>query len=181
MIWLDDSEIAVLKEHDVKIAHCPSSNMKISSGILPYPKLKEAGLTLTIATDGAASNNNLDMLEEMKMAALLQKVSTMDPEMLSAEEAFAMGTINGAKALDLNCGEIKEGAWADMILVDLNHVRLVPNHSLIPNLVYSSHGSAIHTTICDGQVLMHNGVVDDEEEVKAEASRMAQELLDKLQ
>mgnify|MGYP001158320633 CR=1 FL=1 len=180
MIWLDDSEIAVLQEHDISIAHCPSSNMKISSGILPYPKLKEAGLNLTIATDGAASNNNLDMLEEMKTAALLQKVATMNPEMLPAEEAFQMGTLNGAKALDLNCGEIKEGAWADMILVDLNHVRLVPNHCLIPNLVYSSHASAIHTTICDGQVLMHDGKVDDEEEVKAEATRMAQMLIDKL-
>ena len=181
MIWLDDSEIAVLQDHNVSIAHCPSSNMKISSGVLPYPKLKEAGLNLTIATDGAASNNNLDMLEEMKTAALLQKVTTRNPEMLPAEETFVMGTRNAAKALDLNCGEIQEGAWADMILVDLNHVRLVPNHCLIPNLVYSSHASAIHTTICDGQVLMHDGKVDDEEEVKAEATRMAQRLLDQVQ
>jgi 5-methylthioadenosine/S-adenosylhomocysteine deaminase len=107
------------------------------------------------------------MIEEMKIASLLQKVNTMDCLALPADEVFEWATCNGAKVFGLDCGTVHEGGLADLILVDLNDINLIPNHNLISNMVYAANGNCVHTTICDGKVVMHNRVVPGEKEIIA--------------
>ena len=164
-IWLDDNEIALLKKHNVTIVYNPASNMKLASGVLPYEKLTKAGVRVCLGTDGSASNNNLDMFEEMKLATLLQKSTDCNPTVLPAKECFETATLNGAKSLGLNCGTIKEGELADLLLIDLNNTKLNPNYNLVSNLVYSATGDCVDTTICNGKILMHNKIVKGEEEI----------------
>ncbi|HDY75588.1 MAG TPA: amidohydrolase [Candidatus Marinimicrobia bacterium] len=175
--WVTDEEIQLLADHDVGVVHCPTSNMKLASGVFPYQRLNDAGIRIGLATDGAASNNNLDMLDEMKIAALLQKSVTGDPTKLSADEVFHMGTEGSASLLDLNMGRIGVGKSADMILVDLRNIHLIPNHHLIANLVYSAHSGCIDTTIARGKILMENGVVEGEKEVIEQFSRCVERLI----
>ncbi|MCH7613789.1 MAG: amidohydrolase [Candidatus Marinimicrobia bacterium] len=175
--WVSDEEIQLLADHDVGVVHCPTSNMKLASGVFPFQRLKDAGLRIGLATDGAASNNNVDMLDEMKIAALLQKSFTGDPTKLSAEEVFYMGTEGSASLFDLNMGRIEVGKSADMLLVDLGNIHLIPNHHLIANLVYSAHSGCIDTTIARGKILMENGVVEGEEEVIEQFSQCVERLI----
>lgn len=176
-IWLNDREIEILKKYDVKTVRCPASSMKLASGVLPYHKMKKAGLTIALGTDGCASNNNLNMFEEMKFAALLEKLHSNDPTAMPAKEAFDLATINGAKAFNLDCGEIKEGNTADLLLVDLKNIHLNPRHNLISNLVYAAHGNCVDTTICDGKILMENGKVEGEEDIIEKANEVALNLI----
>lgn len=173
VIHVRDEEIDLLARHRVKVVHNPVSNMKLASGHFPYLRLKQAGVDLSLGTDGASSNNNLCMLEEMKIASLQAKLLHEDPTALPAETAFSMATSRGASALGLDCGEIAEGKLADCVLVDLNNPRLVPGYNLIDDLVYSADSSCIDTVICDGKVLMQNGRVDGEESIIAEARAYA--------
>lgn len=175
-IWLDEKEIDILTERNVKIAHNPASNMKLSSGILPYEKMKDK-LSITLGTDGCASNNNLDMFEEMKIASLLQKLNSEDPTAMPAQEAYDMATINGSKTFNLNCGSVKEGKLADLILVDLKNINLIPNHNLISNLVYSANGNCVDTVICNGKILMQGKSVEGEEEIIKKANEFANKLI----
>jgi len=177
VIWMNEREMQILKEHNVKIAHNPTSNMKLCSGFFPYKELKKYDLSIALGTDGCASNNNLDMLEEMKVAALLHKIKNDDTTIMSANEAYKMATINGAKIFNLDCGEIKEGTLADLILVNLNDVNLIPNHNLISNLVYSANRSCIDTVICDGKILMQKGEVEGEEEIVTKVSEVVKKLM----
>ena len=172
-IWLDDREIELLEEHDVKLVYNPTSNMKLASGVFPYTKIADRDLTVVLGTDGCASNNNLDMLEEMKFAALLQKMDNDDPTVLSAHDVFQLATAAPARVFNINSGSIEEGKVADLILVDLDDIHLVPNHQLIPNMVYSANGSCVDTTICDGKILMRNKKVEGEEEVLERAKEVA--------
>ncbi|MDR2873466.1 MAG: amidohydrolase [Methanobrevibacter sp.] len=158
-VWLSDREIDIIKKHNVKVSHNPASNMKLASGISPVAKLLDKKVCLSVGTDGAASNNNLDMFEEIKIASLLQKVNTLNPKVLNAEEAFKSITINGAKTLGLEneIGSIEVGKKADIILVDTIIPNLTPNtNSLISHLIYSANGSNVDTTICNGEILMEN-------------------------
>ncbi len=177
-IWLDDKEIDILAKNNVKVVHNPVSNMKLSSGVFPYNKLS-GKLNIALGTDGCASNNNLDMFEEMKFASLLQKLETNDPTSLPAQEVFDMATVNGAKVFGLDCGEIKEGKLADLLLIDLKNVSVVPGHNLISNLVYSANGSCVDTTICNGKILMQNRKVIGEEEILEKANEIAMKLTKK--
>ncbi len=176
-VWINEKEIQILKKNDVKIAHNPVSNMKLSSGVFPYALMKKTGLNISLGTDGCASNNNLDMIEEMKVASVLQKLNSNDPTLLSAKEVFDMATINGAKAFNLNCGKIEEGKLADLLLVDLKKPFMTPLHNLISNVVYSANGSCVDTTICDGKILMQNGKVEGEEEIIEKAAETAKDLV----
>ena len=173
VIWVNDSEIELLQEHDVKIIYNPTSNMKLSSGIFPYSKMKSAKIDVALGTDGCASNNNLDILEEMKFAALLQKLSDSNPSVLPASEVFRLATKNANSVFKIGAGELKVGYLADLLLVNIKHVHLTPHINLIPNLVYSAHGSCIDTTICDGKILMQGGIVDEEEEIIEKAQEIA--------
>lgn len=171
-VWLNDHEIKILKHHDVKIIHCPTSNMKLASGnSLPYNKLRENKISLGLGTDGCSSNNNLDMFEEMKMASLLQKHDLKSATVLSANEAFEMGA--NAKIFGLDCGKIEEGKLADLLLIDLENPDLIPNYNLRSNLVYSANGSCVDTTICNGKVLMENKMLKDEEKIIGKAKEFA--------
>jgi len=173
VIWVADNEITLLKKHAVNVVYNATSNMKLSAGIFPYERLADIGVNIILGTDGCASNNNLDILEEMKFAALLQKMKAGNPAVLSAQDVYNMATKYPASVFDIKCAEIKSGNVADMILVDLHNIRLVPNHHIIPNLVYSATDSCIDTTICDGIILMQNGTVAGEEEVRAKAQEAA--------
>ncbi len=166
-IWLESAEMDLLAERGVKALHCPASNMKLCSGKFRFSEAQRAGLQIAIGTDGAASNNNLDMSEEIKLAALLEKHFTGDPTALPAETAWHAGTRSGAEIFGLDSGQITVGALADCMLVDLNHPRLVPGHHLISDMVYSADSSCIDTVICNGILLMQNQHVDGEEEIIA--------------
>ena len=176
-VWMTDAEMALLARHGAQVVHCPVSNMKLCSGQFDYAAMKAHGVSVALGTDGCSSNNNLDMIEEMKIASLLAKVRSMDPTVFPAQEVLDAGTVNGARMYGLDAGRIATGALADCILVDLEHVRMVPNHHLVSNLVYSANSSCVDTTICDGRVLMLGGKVEGEEEilaqVRATLSRLA--------
>ena len=180
-VWLSDEEIDIIKKHDVKVSHNPCSNMKLASGISPVSKLIENDICVSIGTDGASSNNNLDLIEELKTASLLQKVATLDPKVLSSDEAVEMATIKGAEALGLDSeiGSIEVGKKADIILIDTNAANMVPDSSnLTSNIIYSANGSNVDTTICNGKILMENKklTVLDEDEIYAKAKQAIKEL-----
>ena len=180
-VWLSDDEIEIIKKNDVKISHNPCSNMKLASGIAPVSKLIENDICVAIGTDGASSNNNLDLIEELKTASLLQKVDTLDPMVLTSDESIAMGTIKGAEALGLDSeiGSIEVGKKADIILIDTNVANMVPDSSsLSSNIIYSANGSNVDTTICNGKILMENKklVQLDEQEIYNKARQAIKEL-----
>ncbi len=168
-VWLEQDEMELLAERQVKALHCPASNMKLASGKFRFTDAQNAGMQIAIGTDGAASNNNLDMGEEIKLAALLEKHFTGDPTALPAETAWHAGTRSAAEMFGMNSGIIEEGALADCMLVDLNNERLAPGHNLIADMVYSADSSCIDTVICDGKILMQDRKVDGEEEIIAKA------------
>ena len=156
VVHVDPEEAAILAERSVTISHCPCSNLKLASGFFPYKLLKEAGCRITLGTDGASSNNNLDMREEMKFAALVSKACSGNPEVMPAAEAMDMACRQGAEAFGINAGVIAEGKLADAILVDLSDVRMQPCHHLLSNWVYAAGSSCIDTVICDGNILMEH-------------------------
>lgn len=171
-VHLSDLDISILRERGVSVVHCPASNMKLASGIFRTGNVLDAGIRVALGTDGAASNNNLDMREEMKLAALLAKVSSGNPEMLPASKVFEMATKNGAEAYGIDAGVIAEGKLADALLIDLENERLVPGSNLISDWVYSADSRAIDSVLCDGKFVMRGGRVKDEEEIISSA-RMA--------
>ena len=180
-VWLSDEEIEIIKKHGVKVSHNPCSNMKLASGVAPVSKLVENDICVSIGTDGASSNNNLDLIEELKTASLLQKVSTLDPKVLTSDEAIEMATIKGAEALGLDdeIGSIEVGKKADIILIDTNSANMVPDSSsLSSNVIYSANGSNVDTTICNGKILMENKKLTtlDEDEIYAKAKQAIKEL-----
>jgi 5-methylthioadenosine/S-adenosylhomocysteine deaminase len=177
-VWLDEDEIKILADHDVKIIYNPNSNLKLASGYaFKYEEMKAAGLTVGLGTDGCASSNNLDMVETMKTASLLQKAWRFDSTAIPAQEAFDCATENGAKALQLHAGKIAVGCLADLCLVDLNIPAFTPNYNFISNLVYAANGSCIDTLICDGRVLMENKQVEGAQEIMDNATETGYNLM----
>lgn len=175
-VHLDENDIEILAVKKAGIAHCPESNMKLASGISPVTSLINSGAIVGLGTDGAASNNNLDMLEEMRSAALLQKVSTGDPTALPSFKALKLATSNGALALGLSyLGFLKPGMKADLIMIDFNRPHLYPRHDIIAHIVYSAQSADIDTVIINGEVVMEGRKVltFDEEEVMHKAQRHA--------
>jgi len=175
-IWLSDKEIKILAKRKCSVVYNPCSNMKLASGFFPYQKFKKAGVNICLGTDGPASNNSLDMFQEMKFASLLQKVKEMDPIVVPAKEIFEIATKNGAKALKINAGEIKVGKLADLILIDLNQISFKPGHNFISDIVYSATGNYVSDVICNGKILMRERKIEGEEEIKKEATKRAKNL-----
>src|SRR3989441_5371 len=176
--WLDPSQIDLLAHTGTRVAHCPTSNMKLSVGqTMPYAALKEAAVVMGLGTDGAASNNNLDMFETMKVAALLQKYAHRDPTVLRALEAFELATLGGARALGIDAGILGADRLADLIIVDPRRPELTPRHDDVSNWVYSAHGNAVDTVICDGVVLMRGRRVRGEAESLEKATAVARDLV----
>lgn len=182
-VWLSEDEISIIKNSQTKISHNPSSNMKLASGIAPVSKLLAEGACVSIGTDGTASNNNLDILEEMKITSLLQKVNTLDPSLLPAKEVYEMATINGAAAIGLEAdiGTIEVGKKADLALLDIKTIRMTPFRNPMSHLVYSAQGGDVNTVICNGEVLMENKklLTIDEAMVIEMAQNAAEEMLTK--
>ena len=158
-IHVTDSDIRTLARRGVAVSHNPQSNMKISSGVAPVEKMRAAGALVTIGTDGTCSNNDLDMFEELRTAAFLQKSATGDPVALPAYEALKLATVNGARAMGYAEGElgvIRPGALADLIVVDLQKPHLQPIHDLVSNLVYCGKASDVDTVMVDGRIVVEN-------------------------
>jgi len=166
-IWLSKKDLEMLASSNVTIAHCPASNMKLGSGIFPMRDAIDEDINVALGTDGAASNNTLDIIREMRLASLLQKVNTLNPAIVKSEEIFRMATINGAKALKLKAGIIKEGYIADIAVINLKRSHLLPLHNPLATLIFSAKAGDIDTLIVSGRVIMLDGEVltIDEEKV----------------
>ncbi len=168
-VHLTDADIATLVQKRVGISHNPGSNMKLASGTAPIPRLLEAGATVGLGTDGAASNNNLDLLEEARLAALLHKLDTGDPTVVTARQALAMATREGARALGMDdrVGQLKPGMKADLALLDFRQPHLFPRHDVISHLVYAARAGDVRTVFVNGRPLMIDRQLQglDEEEI----------------
>ncbi len=177
-VHVDVEDIKILREKKVKVAHNPESNMKLASGIAPVPEMLDAGITVALGTDGASSNNNLDLLEEMRSAALLHKVNQEDPTVISSYRALEMTTKFGGRALGLPVGTLTAGMKADVILIDFKKPHLYPRHDVPAHLVYAAQAGDVDTVIIDGEVIMENRVVKtiDDERLFAEVSERARRL-----
>jgi 5-methylthioadenosine/S-adenosylhomocysteine deaminase len=176
-VWTNDDEIAILKRHDVGVSNNPESNMKLSSGTAPVMKYRKAGVSVGIGTDGAASNNDLDMFEAMRQAAFQQKLVTMDPTAISAPEALEMATLGGARAIGRSqkLGSLEPGKLADIIIVGMSKARQQPMFDPVSQIVYTSRGDDVDTTIVNGKVLMRDKkmLTLNEASVLAEARKAA--------
>jgi 5-methylthioadenosine/S-adenosylhomocysteine deaminase len=160
-VWVSPEEVMLLQSRGVGIAHNPESNMKLASGTAPVPGYLKAGAKLGLGTDGAASNNDLDMFEAMRQAAFLHKLTSRDPRMVSARTALEMATVGGARALGLQdkLGSIEAGKLADVIAVRTDRPRQVPMYDPISHLVYATHGDDVVMTVVNGRIVMKDGVV----------------------
>lgn len=176
-VWLSDKEIKILAKRKCSVVYNPCSNLKLAvGGIFPYKKMKENNVNVCLGTDGVASNNNLDLFEEMKIGALLQKHREKNPLIANVKEVFNWATINGAKALKINTGEIKEGKLADLILIDLKKTFFSPGHNFLSDVIYSGSGPSVSDSVCNGRILMLNGKVEGEREIIKRATRIAKDI-----
>jgi len=177
VVWPTEEEIPILAEREVGVIHNPTSNMKIASGIAPITDLLAAGVRVGLGTDGAASNNDLDMWEEMRLASLLQKVDRMNPEVLSATTVLTMATRGGATAIGLGkqIGSLEVGKRADVIQVAFDDVHHVPTYDVVSHLVWVSDEQDVTSVIVDGRVLMKEGemLTIDTARVASEADAFA--------
>jgi len=178
-VHLDESEMDTLARTRTNVAHCPSSNLKLGSGIARVAEMLSHGISVSLGADGAACNNRLDMFAEMRTAALLQKVS-QGPEALPAVRALRMSTIDGAKAMGLenDVGSLEVGKRADIVVVALDQPHSIPGNDIVSSLVYSVQPSDVRATIIDGRVVMQEGelLTLDENEVIEDATREANAL-----
>jgi len=175
-VWVDEREQRILADHDVKVMHCPGSNLKLGSGIAPVPELRARGITVSLGADGAACNNRLDMFEEMRLAAVLQALRRQ-PGILPAQDIMWMATRAGARTLGLEheIGSLEPGKRADLVVVDRDRPHLAPGPDPYSTLVYAARGSDVRTTIVDGDVLVDDftPIRVDPAEVVAEAREAA--------
>jgi 5-methylthioadenosine/S-adenosylhomocysteine deaminase len=176
-VWVNAADMKILRSHAVAVSHNPESNMKLASGIAPVPEYLTHGIAVGLGTDGAASNNDLDMFEAMRFAALLHKVKTGDPRSIPATTALEMATINGARALGLEklIGSIEVGKRADLVIVSTSRARLTPLYDPVSHIVYAAHGDDVRTVMVNGRMLMRDRkmLTLDEGAVLAEARTIA--------
>jgi 5-methylthioadenosine/S-adenosylhomocysteine deaminase len=160
-VWIEPEEIQLLQKRGVGVSHNPESNMKLASGTAPVPAYLKAGVALGLGTDGAASNNDMDMFEAMRQAAFLHKLSSKDPQTVSARTALEMATIGGARVIgrEAELGSLEAGKLADLLVVRMDHPRQTPMYEPVSHLVYTTRGDDVDTTIVNGRVLMRGGKV----------------------
>lgn len=179
-VHLSDHDMDILREKRINVAHNPTSNLKLGSGVANVPRMIDSKINVSLGTDGAASNNNLNMFEEMHITALLHKGVHMNPELINADTAVKMATVNGANAIGFGgeVGCISEGMKADLIILDTDKPHLYPMNDPISAIVYSVQGSDVDTVIIDGNIVMENRVLKtiDEELVKHKAGEIAKKL-----
>lgn len=173
-VWVSDEDIDILKANGVSPVHCPSSNMKIGSGFAPIQKMLDRGLNVTIGTDGAASNNNLNMLEEIHLASIIHNGYTGDPTIIKPSDLLKMATFNGARLQGRgDTGELRVGKKADLVAIDFDKPHLIPAFDYPAMLAYSAQDSDVCLTMIDGKILYENGEFKtlDAEKIKADARR----------
>ena len=178
-VWATDEEIDLMAKKHARVAHNPQSNLKLASGIAPVEKMMAKGITVGLGTDGATSNNNLDMLEETRLAAMLHKGVTYDPLCIPAAQAWDMATYQGAKCIGYkDLGRLEEGCLADIVLYDMDKPYWHPRHDRMSLLVYAASASDADTVLVNGKVIMEKGEVKtlDAEKIYAEAERIAARL-----
>lgn len=180
-VHVTDEEIDILASYDVKVAHNPESNLKLGSGIAPIPKMLEKGIRPGLATDGAASNNNLDLFEEMHIAAMIHKGVHENSVLVPAMTALKMATLYGAECafLEKETGSLEVGKKADFVVLDLSGVHMQPLHDVVSHIVYSANRNDVRDVYIDGKPVMRNRelLTMDEEKVKYEANQAIQEIL----
>lgn len=179
-VWITKKEIRVLGERGVKVSHNPVSNMKLAGGgVPPVQEMVDSNVCVTFGTDGAVSNNSLNLIETMKVGALLQKMHKWDARVLNAQEALDFATVNGARSLRINAGTIEVGKLADVVLLNLKSPNLIPMHSLISNIVYSANPGNVCDVIINGKLIMNNGKILtlDEGKTLEKAQKVAMDLM----
>ena len=178
--YFTDEEVEIFKKHNCYIVTCPCSNLKLASGIAPLYRYQKAGLTIAIGTDGAGSNNALDMFREMYLVSALQKVTNKDPRVMDGFEVLKMATINGAHALGLNDSDVLDvGKYADIIMIDLKNPAMQPINNIAKNIVYSGSKDCVKMTMINGKVLYYNHeffVDQDVNEIIAKANEITKRL-----
>lgn len=176
-VWMTNEDIRIFADHGAKIVHNPESNMKLASGVAPVPDMLRDGVTVGLGTDGCASNNNLDLFQEMDTAAKIHKVHRLDPTTMDAETVVRMATCNGAKALGMGhiAGSLKPGMRADIILIDLEKPHLTPLYNEYSHLVYAVRGDDVKTVLINGRVVMRdrNVLTIDEHEVMKKVTEIS--------
>jgi len=178
-VWTDESEREVLEETETHVTHCPSSNMKLASGIAPVVDYLDRGINVALGNDGAPCNNTLDPFTEMRQASLLQKVDHLEPTATPARTIFEMATRNGAKAAGFeDVGALREGWRADIVGLTTDHTRATPLHDVFSYLVFAAHSDDVEFTMVDGEVLMEDGQVTvvDADGIRRRASKAGLEL-----
>ena len=183
-VWLTEAEMDLLARRGVKVVHNPESNMKLASGVAPVPELLARGVTVGLGTDGCASNNNLDLFQEMDCAAKLHKVHRLDPTVMPSSVVLEMATLGGARVLGLEkeIGSLEVGKKADIIVLDLNRPHLQPVYNIVSQLVYSAVGSDVRDVIIDGKLVMHDRklLTLDEETILQKAQEIKGKILQRV-
>ena len=181
VVWPSEEELGLLKKLGVGIVHNPQSNMKLASGVAPVPEMLKQDLPVGLGTDGAASNNDLNLWEEMDTAAKLHKLISKDPKVVSAQEAFELATIRGARALHLekDIGSLEKGKRADIAIVDLDDLNQTPYYNIYSDLVYATKSGDVRTVIIEGRVVMRDRrlLTLNEETIKADARRYRERIV----
>jgi 5-methylthioadenosine/S-adenosylhomocysteine deaminase len=184
VVWPSEEELGLLKKLGVGIVHNPQSNMKLASGVAPVPEMLKADLPVGLGTDGAASNNDLNLWEEMDTAAKLHKLISRDPKVVSAAESFEMATIRGARALHMEkeIGSIEKGKRADLVIVDLDDLNQTPYYNIYSDLVYAAKAGDVRTVIIEGRVVMRDRrlLTLNEETIKVDARRYRERIIRSL-
>ena len=180
-VMLDDKEITLLAERDVKVSHCQESNMKLASGTAPVVKMLEAGIKVGIGTDGAASNNDVDMFGEMSTVAKIHKVARMDPTAMNAEQTLHAATLGGAETLgsENQIGTLSVGKKADLIVLNMNQPHLTPLYNVPSHLVYAARGADVLHSVINGRVVMKNRILQslDEDRILAQMREIGQNIV----
>jgi len=181
-VHVSPDDIAIMRDKGVRVAHNPGSNMKLASGIAPLPAMLAAGISVGLGTDGASSNNNLDMLEELRLAATLHKVSSLNPLVIPAAQAVDLATASGAKVLGLGkaTGRLAQGYKADITIVSMTEPHWYPRHDRLSLLTYAASAADVHTVLVDGKVLLEGRRLTtiDEERLKFEANQRGMRLVE---
>lgn len=179
MVHLEKRDIELLKVTGTNVAHNPASNCKLASGIAPIPDILDAGINVGLGCDGAPCNNSVDLLQEMRLASLIHRAKAQDASMMTAETVFEMATINGAKALGLDSeiGSIEIGKKADLVVLNLDNISNTPVQSYISSIVYTAVGGDVHMTMVDGKILVDNGILPNEDEIKQIGSIRAKAII----
>jgi len=184
-VHLNKTDIDILKKHNVKVAHCQESNMKLASGWAPVVELQDEGVIVGLGTDGAASNNNLDMFDEMDAVAKVHKLMRNDPTVMDAPTVLKMATHDAAKVLlkEKEIGSLEAGKTADLIILDLNKPHLIPLYNIYSQLVYSAGGGEVDTVIINGKLIMENRKIltVDEQGILDEARELSRRIKNEIQ